>query len=311
MRVVTLLPSATEIVCALGREDSLVGVSHSCNFPESVRRLPVMTSTHVPYTESSEVIDAYVRDHLTGHEALYDLNIDGVREAHPDVVVSQALCDVCAVATGDVIEAISSIPSKPALVDLEPNTLDDVLDDILRVGQAIESTDAAARLVAELKVRRDRIASVSESIPDKEKPRVAFLEWIFPPFNGGHWNPELVQLAGGVDLLGSPGQAWATIVDAAPEVVFIACCGFRIDRAMEDVRAISSSNAWQELPAVKNGRVYVADGNAFFSCPSPRLIDGLEIMAHALHPGLHSPPKAGACYQVPSVSRYEGIEHPQ
>ncbi len=303
MRVVTLLPSATEIVCALGLEDHLVGVSHSCNFPTRVLDLPVMTSTHVPYTESSEAIDSYVREHLSGHKALYDLDMDRLRNARPDVVVSQALCDVCAVATGDVLEAIHSLPSTPTLIDLEPNTLADVLKDILRVGQQLEAGESAKRLVADLRTRRDSIAARTAIIPISERPRVVFLEWLYPPFNGGHWNPEMVELAGGIDLLGAPGkpsstQKWESIVDAEPDVLFIACCGFGVERALEDVQKISQIDAWQQLPAVKNSRVYVTDGNAYFSSPGPRLIDGLEIMAHALHPQLHAEPPVGACHIV-------------
>lgn len=294
MRVVTLLPSATEIVCALGFEEHLVGISHSCNFPESIAGTRVLTSTHVPFDKDSETIDEYVRDHLTGHEALYDLDVDGLQAAAPDVVVSQALCDVCAVSTGDVMDAINSLPSKPALVDLNPNTLDDVFDDVLRVGEQLGASDAAVELVSDLRRRRDRVAARSAAIEKSQLPRVAFLEWLFPPFNGGHWNPELVELAGGLDLLGAPGQAsstqnWETIVSARPEVLFIACCGFRTDRALEDVARMSTSAEWQQLPAVQNGRVYVADGNAYFSCPGPRLIDGLEMMAHAFHPDVHPP----------------------
>ena len=189
VRVVTLLPSATEIVCALGLDERLVGVSHSCSYPPKVLDLPVMTSTHVPYTKSSEVIDAYVRDHLTGHEALYDLDIQRLSDARPDVVVSQALCDVCAVSTGDVLEAIHSLPTAPTLIDLEPNTLADVFDDIVRVGKRLEAGDAAAKLVADLGARRDVVAARTASVPLSSRPRVAFLEWLYPPFNGGHWNP--------------------------------------------------------------------------------------------------------------------------
>jgi iron complex transport system substrate-binding protein len=262
-----------------------------------------MTSTHVPHTQSSEAIDAYVREHLSGHEALYDLDMDRLRDARPDVIVSQALCDVCAVATGDVLKAIQSLPSKPVLIDLEPNTLDDVLDDILRVGLQLEARQAAEELVAEFRIRRDAIAARTATLAISQRPQVAFLEWLYPPFNGGHWNPELVEIAGGIDLLGAPGkpsstQDWETIADAKPDVLFIACCGFQVDRALEDVNKISQTKLWQQLPAVKNGRVYVTDGNAYFSSPGPRLIDGLEIIAHALHPKLHPQPSVGACHLV-------------
>lgn len=300
MKVVTLLPSATEIVCALGQEGSLVGVSHSCDFPESVQRLPRMTSTHVPYTASSEVIDAYVREHLTGHDALYDLDVDKLQAAAPDVVVSQALCDVCAVATGDVLDAIHSLPSKPELVDLEPNTLQDVLDDIVRVGAALDVAGEARQMVQRLESRRDAVARRTATIAAQDRPRVLFLEWLIPPFNGGHWNPELVELAGGIDLIGAAGkpsstQDWQSIVETQPDVMFIACCGLDTDRALEDIAIISQSDAWQKLPAARDGLVFVTDGD-YFSCPGPRLIDGLEIMAHALHPDVHPP--AGDCRQV-------------
>ena len=292
MRIVTLLPSATEIVCALGFREQLVGVSHSCNHPDGISSLPSMTSTHVPYEQSSEVIDNYVREHLTGHEALYDLDMEGLVAAKPDFIISQTLCDVCAVSTGDVLAAIRSLPSSPVLIDLNPNTLDDVLGDIRSVGDRLGISPERNAALQDLIVRRKAVEDRSGSIPREERPRVAFLEWLYPPFNGGHWNPELVELAGGINVLGNPGKAsttldWQTVIETNPDVLFIACCGFRVERALEDVAKISQTDAWRALPAVQNGRVYVTDGNAYFSCPGPRLIDGLEIMAHALHPNVH------------------------
>ena len=299
MRIVTLLPSATEIVCALGFEEQLVGISHSCNYPPAVLSRRVVTSTHVPYTESSETIDSYVREHLTGHEALYDLDIDALRELAPDVIVSQALCDVCAVATGDVTSALADLPSNPTLIDLTPNTLADVFDDIRRVGAALGADRRADDLVRSLQARCERIGAVEVA----ERPRVAFLEWLIPPFNGGHWNPELVRLAGGVELLGAHGLAsttltWQHVIDADPDILFIACCGFRVERALEDVALLLDKPEWKSLRAVQEGRVYVTDGNAFFSSPGPRLVDGLEIMAHALHPELHERPADTPLVQV-------------
>jgi iron complex transport system substrate-binding protein len=292
VRIVTLLPSATEIVCALGLEDHLVGVSHSCDFPARVRNLPKMTSTRVPVDASSNEIDEFVRDHLSSETALYDLNLKALEAAAPDVVVSQALCDVCAVATGEVDEAICALPKSPTLIDLTPNTLDDVLADIARVAEAADAEPAADDLLRNLKMRRDVVAERTASVPAELRPGVAFLEWLIPPFNGGHWNPELVAIAGGIDLLGSPAQPsrtldWPEIIETKPEVLFIACCGFDRERAMQDVRIAQQRPEWASIPAVANDRVYVADGNAYFASPGPRLIDGLEILAHALHPGLH------------------------
>lgn len=287
-----MLPSATEIICALGLEDHIVGVSHSCNFPPTVCDLPRVTSTRVPHQDSSETIDGFVRDHLAENDALYDLDMVALERLRPDFVVSQTLCDVCAVSTGDVLSAIQSLPSRPELIDLEPNTLNDVLDDIVRVGKRLGTILPARVLTADLAERRRQVAARSGSIPKNERPRVAFLEWLFPPFNGGHWNPELVELAGGIDLLGNSGepsstQDWPAIIARRPDVIFVACCGFRPERTMQDVNKLSRTKEWRQLPAVRNGRVYVMDGNAYFSCPGPRLIEGLEIMAHALHMDVH------------------------
>ena len=290
MNIVTLLPSATEIVCALGLKDQLVGVSHSCRYPTTVGTLPKMTSTRVPVEKSSGEIDAFVREHLTSHEALYDLDLDKLRAVNPDVIISQALCDVCAVSTGDVLAALEGLPSRPHLIDLEPNTLDDVLADIENVGQTLGVSTRSLQLVDRLRERREKTAAITARI--RSRPRVAFLEWLDPPFCGGHWNPEIVELAGGIDLLGRPAQpsttlAWDQVYDSAPDVVFIACCGFPRERAIRDLDELSRDCAWQALPAVKAGRVYVVDGSAYFSSPNPRLFDGMEIMAHALHPNHH------------------------
>lgn len=297
MRIASLLPSATEIVCALGCEAQLVGVSHSCNYPPSVLELPNMTSTRVPIDSSSDVIDRFVREHLLANDALYDLDLPSLEKAAPDLVVSQALCDVCAVSTGDVVLAIKSINSRPELIDLEPNTLDDVFNDIERVALALGVRDRGADLLSSLRRRRDRVAERTRSIPRNERPRVAFLEWLLPPFNGGHWNPELISLAGGIDTLGRHGKpsattSWAEVGAAAPDVVIVACCGLTPERTQHDLRSLASNEDWCSLAAVQKGRVVVVDGNAYFSSPGPRLIDGLEIIAHALHPEVHPAPTA-------------------
>ena len=272
-----------------------MGMSHSCKLPQGVRELPIMTSTRVPVEKCSKTIDTFVRERLQNFDALYDLELDRLRSIQPDFIVSQTLCDVCAVSTGDVMNALHSLPSKPKLIDLTPNNLEDVFDDIVRVGEELGVAKAARRLVKNLRGRLSTIALRTEGIPEDTRPRVAFLEWLYPPFNGGHWNPELIQLAGGIDILNAPGKpsstlSWDEIANSRPEVLFIACCGFGIDRALEDIQEISKTAHWRCLPAVQNNRVYVADGHTYFSCPGPRLIDSLEILAHALHPQVHSQP---------------------
>lgn len=281
----------------MGCEAQLVGVSHSCNYPPSVLRLPNLTSTRVPVDSSSDSIDRFVREHLVSNDALYDLDLCSLEKAAPDLVVSQALCDVCAVSTGDVVLALQSLNSRPELIDLEPNTLDDVFDDIERVAMALGVEDRGGSLLASLRRRRDRVAELTQGIPQHERPRVAFLEWLMPPFNGGHWNPELISLAGGIDTLGSHGKpsattSWAAVGAADPDVVVIACCGLIPERTRQDLQSLASDESWRGLAAVQAGRVIVVDGNAYFSSPGPRLIDGLEIVAHALHPDVHPAPMA-------------------
>ena len=305
MNIVTLLPSATEIVCALGLQEQIVGVSHSCNFPETIKKLPAVTSTRVPYQDSSDVIDNFVRDHLQNNAALYDLDIQTLNEVRPDVVVSQTLCDVCAVSTGDVVAAIYGLDSRPRLIDLQPNTLDDVYGDILRVAAALGRDSTAASLLDELKARQHAIASRTARIAKNDRPRVAFLEWLLPPFCGGHWNPELVELAGGIDLLGNPGRpsatlSWDRVAASDPDVIVLACCGFDVERALEDVRLLAGNDQWQNMRAVQNGEIYLVDGDAYFARPGPRLIDGLEMLAHALHPDIHPPAPSGGCVKLDS-----------
>ena len=299
MRIVSLLPSATEIVCSLGLGDELVGVTHECDHPPFVRELPKITHTLIPHDASSGRIDALVREQLTAERALYHLDMDALMALAPDLIVTQALCDVCAVAEAEVLEAACRLPGSPPVVNLEPMTLAEVFEAIGAVGAAAGRTDHAATVVAGLRARVDAVAARTATIPESERPRVAFLEWIDPLFNGGHWNPELIALAGGVDVLGSPAApsrtiTWDAVRNAEPDVIFVACCGFSTERALEDLPLLQARDGWDDLPAVRDGRVYFSDGNAFFSRPGPRIVDSLEVLAAALHPAVHPGPAAAA-----------------
>ena len=292
MRIVSLLPSATEIVCALGLEDDLVGVTHECDFPPSVKSLPKVTRTLIPHDAASADIDALVRERLKVQTALYTLDVPTLERLRPDLLVTQALCDVCAVAEAEVQEAACGLPGRPQVLNLEPMSLQDVFETLLLVGRATGRTEQAREVVAALQARVDAVAARTATLSSDERPRVAFLEWIDPPFNGGHWNPTLIEMAGGVDVLGNAGQpsrtlVWEDLVQARPDVLFIACCGFDAERGSQDVPVLERQPGWAALPCVQNGRVYVSDGNAYFSRPGPRLVDSLEILAHALHPDLH------------------------
>lgn len=296
MRIVSLLPSATEIICALGLEADLVGVTHECDFPPQVKALPKATRTLIPHDATSREIDTLVREQLQTQQALYTLDLPALEALRPDLLVTQALCDVCAVAEAEVHEAVCLLPGNPRVLNLEPISLEEVLDTLRLVGSAT-GTEARAEVV--VTALWERICAVEERtrlLSYDDKPGVVFLEWIDPPFSGGHWNPRLVQLAGGVNLAGPFGEpsvrlAWDDILAAQPEALFIACCGFDIERALADVPILRSQPGWEDLPAVVNGRVYLSDGNAYFSRPGPRLVDSLEILAHALHPDVHPLPR--------------------
>jgi iron complex transport system substrate-binding protein len=293
MRIVSLLPSATEIVCALGLEDQLVGVTHECDHPPGVRELPKVTRTLIPTEASSSEIDRLVRQRLQTDRALYTLDLPVLQALRPDLIVTQALCDVCAVAEDEVRTAAAMLPGRPRVLNLEPQTLSEVLAAIRQVAAAVGMDPAGEAVVAKL---TGRVASVVARTNDlARRPRVALLEWLEPPFSCGHWNPELVRLAGGVEGLGREGQPsrtlrWEDVVAWQPEVVVLACCGFSVERTLGDLPLLRSVPGWQDIPAVRSGRVYVTDGSHYFSRPGPRLVDSLEILAHTLHPDVQPLP---------------------
>lgn len=289
-RIVSLLPSATEIVCALGLEDRLVGVTHECDYPASVKSLPKVTRTLIPTDASSAEIDALVRDRLGAQSALYALDMEVLERLRPDLIVTQALCDVCAVAETEVRSAACMLPGAPTVLNLEPETLDEVIACIGQVANAAGVPERAGSLINVLRDRVDAVASRSKAIT--HQPRVALLEWVDPPFSTGHWNPELVRLAGGEDGLGRPGQKsvtlrWEQVIEWQPEVVLISCCGFTAERALQETAVLHGVRGWEDLPAVRDDRVYVTDGTAYFSRPGPRLVDSLELLAHVIHPDVH------------------------
>ncbi|MCZ6665080.1 MAG: cobalamin-binding protein [Gammaproteobacteria bacterium] len=295
MRIVTLLPSATEIVCALGLRSQLVGVSHECDFPAGVAALPRVTKTRIDYHLASAEIDRQVRNELESQQALYSLDADLLESLAPDLIVTQSLCDVCAVADEEV-RAFTSTRDTPAnIVNIEPYTLQDVLACVRAIGEAAEVPQAAADLAGNMKARFDAVRVRSATLLRAGTPRrTVFLEWIDPPFRGGHWNPELVRMAGGYDCLGVAGRASTTtslheIAQADPDMLFIACCGFSMERSLDEVAAVLDTSGWCELRAVEQNQVFVADGNAYFSRPGPRLADSAEIIAHALYPDVHPP----------------------
>jgi iron complex transport system substrate-binding protein len=288
MRIVSLLPSATEIVCALGLEDRLVGVTHECDHPPSVQHLPRVTRTLIPTDAASCEIDRLVSQQLKTTKALYRLDLPLLKELRPDVIVTQSLCDVCAVSPNEVQTALAQLPGTPRVVNLEPQSLDGLFEAIRQVAAAVGVS--ADHTIRRLRGRVEAVAMRSAGL--SERPRVTFLEWLDPPFSCGHWNPELVRIAGGIEGLGKEGLPsrrlrWEEVMAWSPEVIVIACCGFTVERTLKDVAAVQSIPEWQELPAVRLGRVYVADGSQYFNRPGPRLVESLELLAHALHREYH------------------------
>ncbi len=293
MRIVSLLPSATEILCALGLEAQLVGVTHECDHPPFVRQLPKVTRTLIPAEITSAEIDRLVRRRLRTNRALYTLDLPTLEALQPDLIVTQALCDVCAVAEDEVRAAACALSSRPRVIHLEPESLSEVLATVRQVATAVGRDRTAERVTAALESRIQAVAARTAGL--QRRWRVALLEWLDPPFSCGHWNPELVRLAGGIEGLGQEGQPsrtlrWEEVIAWQPEVVFIACCGFSVERTLQDVPRLQSIPGWRDLPAVRSGRVYVTDGSHYFNRPGPRLVDSLEILAHALHPEVHPLP---------------------
>jgi iron complex transport system substrate-binding protein len=305
MRIVSLLPSATEIVCTLGLEDRLVGVSHECDYPLSVQRLPKVTKTLIPTDAASGEIDRLVSEQLRTTKALYQLDLPLLKELRPDVIVTQSLCDVCAVSPNDVQAALAQLPGAPRVINLEPQSLDGLFEAIRHVASAVGVS--ADGIIRHLGGRVETVAARSANVT--VRPRVTLLEWLDPPFSGGHWNPELVRIAGGIEGLGKEGQPsrrlrWEEVYEWQPEAIVIACCGFTVERTRQDLAGLQSVVEWDTLPAVRADRVYVADGSQYFNRPGPRLVESLELLAHALWPALH--PLSNGLSGIHRVSRLNG-----
>lgn len=296
MRIVSLLPSATEIVCALGLENALVGVSHECDYPASVRALPAVTRSVLDHSESSsEEIDHRVSRRLRDGLSLYELDHDLLAELRPDLIITQALCAVCSVETGAVERAVRDITpaaGAPAarVVSLEPQTLSGILATVRVIGDITSAEQQADRLVSDMQGRIERVRE--RACTAAARPRVAFLEWIDPAFGPGHWMPELIELAGGRAGFAHTGAEsrrvpWDDVIAFAPEVIIAAPCGYGLQRARDEaLDVLPRRHGWGALPAVRRRRAFVADGNAYFSRPGPRIVESLELLADLVHPDL-------------------------
>ncbi len=288
MRVVSLLPAATEICFALGLGGDVVGVSPECDYPPAAQRRLAMSRALLEYAgKSGAETSRMVGQRLASGGALYELDEAAMKAARPDVILTQGLCEVCAPAVGDVREVAARLPSNPEVVSLDPHSLDDILGDIRRVGAACGAEDASDSVVQELQRRIDHVALRAAKLANR--PKVLCLEWLEPPFVAGHWVPEMVDLAGGADVLGRAGHNSVQvdpkeITMTAADVVVLMPCGFHIDRAKKEASRVAVIPGWRDLPAVRRDRVWVVDASSYFNRPGPRVVDGLEILAHILHP---------------------------
>jgi len=287
-RIVSLIASATEIVCALGFEDDLVGRSHECDFPPRVRGLPVCTSPKFEVEGRSYEIDQRVKAILQEGLSVYRVDAERLRELRPDVIVTQSQCEVCAVSLHDVEHAVCEwLDGRPEIVSLEPNALADVWSDIVRVAAALAVPDRGRALVHELRSRMSSIAAAGRRLDSS--PTIACIEWIEPLMACGNWMPELVGMAGGVNLFGEAGKhsPWMELAELRardPDVIFVVPCGFDLARTRAEMSLLANGDAWRELRAVREGRVFLGDGNQYFNRPGPRLVDSLEILAEILQP---------------------------
>jgi len=287
-KIVSLLPAATEIVCALGLESSLVGRSHECDYPETVKALPVCSEANFPDGLSSAAIDVKVKELLADALSVYTVKRDVIKELQPDVVITQAQCEVCAVSLPEVEQALVDYLEKPArILSLQPNSLEDIFNDVATVATALDATEAGERLVEDLQERVDIIRHKLKFL--ENKPTVACIEWLEPMMVSGNWVPELVTIAGGVPILAQQGQHspyvnWADIQTANPDVIILMPCGFSIERTMREIDILLQQPGFADLKAVKNNRIYIADGNQYFNRPGPRIVDSVEILAEILHP---------------------------
>lgn len=294
IRVASLLPASTEIIYAVGKGDTIVGISHECDFPDDCRAKPVLTESKLDARALSEEIQRDINKLIAESLSIYRINTRLLRELNPDVIVTQHQCSVCAVTYETVKEAVAQlVGSSPKIVSVSPSRLDDIFEDIYHISDAVGAVEEGKRIVEEMNERINEIGNLSRTADDR--PALAVLEWINPLMGAGNWMPELADLAESADAFGEVGQhspwlKWADLEKADPDIIVVAPCGFRIEQTLRELPALTSHPSWAQLKAVRLGRAFVVDGNAYFNRPGPRIVDSLEILAKITHPELMGEP---------------------
>lgn len=287
-RIISLLPSATEMICALGVSEQLVGVTHECDFPAIVRSKPAVVRNALPIESMTQrAIDNAVTERLRSGLGLYVLDIELIQKLRPDIIVTQSLCDVCAPSENEIAQLLASLEHRPRVIFQTPRTLGEILDCVDELGRELGRRAEAQRLIEDAQLRLSEIAFKVASTGSR--PRVFCMEWSDPVYCSGHWVPEIVQLAGGHDWLGRQGTdsvriKWGQVLDFAPEVLVFMPCGYDLDRTIAEAKQLTRLPGFRDLPACRQERVYAVDANAFFARPGPRVVEGAELMAHLLHP---------------------------
>ena len=289
-RIVSFLPSATEMVCALGLGDRLLGVTHECDYPPEIAGKTIVVRNVLSIeTMSQPEIDSAVTQRLRDGLSLYRVDETLMREIAPDLILTQELCQVCAPSGNEVSQLLKVLPSQPQILWLTPKSLEQIFDNLRDLGEATDRSQIAENLIAEGRARLEKIEAAARAAPSR--PRVFCMEWMDPVYCCGHWVPEMVRIAGGIDGLGREGAdsvriQWQDVLQWKPEVLIVMPCGFGLEKAADQARMLASYPGWADLPAVRDGRVYAVDANAYFARPGPRVVEGTELLAHLLHPDL-------------------------
>jgi iron complex transport system substrate-binding protein len=290
-RIVSLLPAATEMVCALGLADRLVGISHECNYPDFVGTRPRVTRSALPTGLSQAEIDNFVTTQLRKGESLYEIDEALLRSLEPDLILTQDLCEVCGVSSKEADRACQTLPGSPSVLRFSPKCLPDIYENLRILAQATGRSGLAERVIGEM---QSRATQVARRVTGLCRPRVFCMEWLDPPYCSGHWVPEMVEIAGGIDSLSRKGTdsvriSWADVTAWAPEIIVLMPCGFGMDEILPHTLHLPSVAGWSNLPAVRDSRIFIVDANAYFARPGPRVIEGIELLARLIHPELEWP----------------------
>jgi iron complex transport system substrate-binding protein len=300
-QIVSFLPSATEMACALGLSDQLVGITHECDYPLEIAGKPIVVRNALPIEKMNQgEVDAAVAQRMKDGLSLYEVDEKLLQELAPDLILTQDLCQVCAPSGNEVSQALNLLPKKPQILWLTPMSLEEIFANVGELGEATGRAKEAEELIATGRARLEKTAAVTRSL--SHRPRVFCMEWLDPVYCSGHWVPEMVRLAGGVDGLSREGEdsvriPWDEVVEWAPEVLIITPCGFNLEKVIEQAQQLINYPRWSGVPAVREGRVYAVDANSYFARPGPRVVDGTELLAHLIHPELFPWKGSATAYQ--------------